>query len=148
MEIPTCHLMNCTNVYSTTAAADHHKTFAYELAPVSASLLNDDGTMRKSTKGKLANYIIQQGLSRPSTDYVNAVIFDGCDLLHSITWLKVVPYILCVIHSLHLSAADVFTVTTVLTVMNPLQRTKKRKRRLIQYVPSPRAVVRDTPPIL
>ena len=67
------------------------ETFAYELAPVSAALFHDDGSMRKSVKSQLASYIRQKDPSTLVHELVepSAVVFDGCGLLHCIPWPKV-----------------------------------------------------------
>ena len=65
--------------------------FAYELAPVAPSLLQDEGIMRKSQKSLLRKYIIQLDcdiLMQEMKERATKVI-DGCALLHRLTWCLV-----------------------------------------------------------
>jgi hypothetical protein len=70
-----------------TGQLDPH-IFEFELAAVPSSMFHDDGTMRKSNKSDLMNYIcdftpwcIYTGETIKSV----TTIFDGCALLHQIT---------------------------------------------------------------
>src|SRR3989442_8073675 len=64
--------------------------FTFELATVSPALFNDDGSMRKTQKSKLAEYILK--LNSDITHCVNQPgigVIDGCAVLHHVAWPKV-----------------------------------------------------------
>ena len=77
-------LISSTTV--TIQTAMHH-----ELSSVSPALFLDDGTMRKSTKSKLANYITGLGEDIIVTSVQSSScmkIYDGCSLIHKMIWPK------------------------------------------------------------
>ena len=68
------------------------RIFEFKLAAVPSSMFHDDRTMRKSNKSDLMNYICDfTPWCIYTGDIIKSVttIFDGCALLHQITWPKI-----------------------------------------------------------
>ena len=67
------------------------EVFTYELTPVSPALFHDDGSMRKSQKCSLAKHILDMDpdMMVQSLADTRAVVYDGCAILHRLTWPKV-----------------------------------------------------------